>query len=57
MEAEALFGTGEDRTNFQELATELAPAEDVTDDNMPPLVIASIMYCPAIAAATYGFGC
>lgn len=57
MSAEALFGEGQDRTEFEELAVERAVAEETTEDNLAPIVIASIMYCPSIAAATYGFGC
>ena len=31
--------------------------EETTEDGLAPIVIASIMYCPAIIAASYGFSC
>lgn len=56
MSAEALFGDGPDRAEFEVQAAERADVEPDTHDHVSPVTL-SIAYCPALVAATYAYEC
>jgi hypothetical protein len=55
MSAENLFGTETEQATLTADVDERA--EETTEDGLAPIVIASIMYCPSLIAASYGFSC
>lgn len=55
MSAENLFGTTAEQAALTTDVDERT--EETTEDGLAPIIIASIMYCPSIIAASYGFSC
>ncbi|SDS10540.1 MULTISPECIES: hypothetical protein [Jiangella] len=54
MSAQNLFGTPAEQAA---LSADVAERAETTEDGLAPIVIASIIYCPSIIAASYGFSC
>ncbi|WP_157987423.1 hypothetical protein [Jiangella endophytica] len=55
MSAQNLFGTPAEQAALSADVAERAA--ETTEDGLAPIVIASIIYCPSIIAASYGFSC
>lgn len=57
MSAEALFGEGQERAEFEQLAVEQSQPEETEDGLLFLTITLSLALCPATAALTYAYDC